>query len=433
MTRSHTYKKYKPSGVAWLGDVPAHWAAQRGKFLFSYQKQVNDGLMVDDRLALTLNGVIERDIEEDAGLQPTDFESYQIFKSDDLVFKLIDLENLQTSRVGYVPKTGIMSPAYIRLSSRGESATKFFYYFYYSLWLRHIFKILGGQGVRSSLNASELLDVVLPLPPIEEQEAIAAYLDEETARIDEIIERKQRQIGLLEDKRRALITHAVTRGLNPKAKMKDSGVPWLGRIPAHWEVKRLRFLVEMNPRKSEVQHYDALTEVQFLPMALVSADGGLDLSDIQFFEDVYSGFTYFRRGDVIVAKITPCFENGKGAYLGDMSCDVGFGSTEFHVARPTSIDGRYLSQIFATGAFRELGKAEMSGAVGQQRVSEEFFKNFEIGIPSLSEQVQNTQHIITETTRIDELKAKIEVSLNLLAEHRAALITAAVTGQIKVA
>lgn len=415
MTRSHTYKKYKPSGVAWLGDVPAHWAAQRGKFLFSYQKQVNVGLMVDDRLALTLNGVIERDIEEDAGLQPTDFESYQIFKSDDLVFKLIDLENLQTSRVGYVPKTGIMSPAYIRLSSRGESATKFFYYFYYSLWLRHIFKILGGQGVRSSLNASELLDVVLPLPPLEEQEAIAAYLDDETARIDEIIERKQRQIGLLEDKRRALITHAVTRGLNPKAKMKDSGCFVLGDIPRHWKVMPIWSLFEIGRGRVISSTEISENNGEYPVYSSQTKDEGV-LGYIETFDFHGDYLTWTTDG----AQAGTVFRRE-----GKFNCTNVCGT--LRLKQPALADFRFLQFIIGT-----ISKFYVRYDINPKLMND-VMAGIRVSVPPLNEQTAIAEYLDEHTAWINSLIYQINESLDLLSERRAALITAAVTGQIKVA
>ena len=117
-------------------------------------------------------------------------------------------------------------------------------------------------------------------------------------------------------------------------KYKASGVEWLGEVPQHWEVKRLRFATELNPSKSEVSHLDRETAVSFLPMEAVGDDGTLNLEKEKPIGEVESGYTYFRNGDVTVAKITPCFENGKGALMSGLVNGIGFGTTELIVARP---------------------------------------------------------------------------------------------------
>ena len=165
----------------------------------------------------------------------------RIFYPDDLVFKLIDLENLQTSRVGIVPEKGIMSPVYIRLEGNSNLYARYCFYQYYDLYKQHIFNVLG-KGVRSSISASDLLEIPLAFPLLSEQRAIVYFLDRKTEQIDELIRIKERKIELLREQRTALINQAVTKGLDPNVKMKPSGVEWIGEIPAHWEVKKVKHL-----------------------------------------------------------------------------------------------------------------------------------------------------------------------------------------------
>ena len=239
------YAEYKDSGVQWIGEIPQTWSFLRGKWKFRSLKEVNRNLQCMERLALTLNGVIERSIDSDEGLQPAEFSGYQIFEKNDLVFKLIDLENFKTSRVGLVFKRGIMSPAYIRLQPFKDTDSKFFYYFYFDLYLRGIYNQIGGQGVRSALNATDLLEIEVCVPTVSEQRKIANFLDHETAKIDSLIEKQQQLIELLKEKRQAVISHAVTKGLNPDVAMKDSGVEWLGQVPEHWTVFKLKYFASM--------------------------------------------------------------------------------------------------------------------------------------------------------------------------------------------
>lgn len=201
--------KLKSSGIDWLGDISDGWEIRRGKFIFRYKKEPNSRYQCDHILALTLRGVINKEDYEARSLTPTDYASYQIFYQDDLVFKLIDLENFQTSRVGIVSEKGIMSPAYLRIVPVAKIKPRFFYWFYYSLYLQGIFNFLG-MGVRSTLNQYDLLAQSVTLPPTQEQKQIADFLDAETGRIDKAAMLTESQIEELKEYRSSLIYHAVT-------------------------------------------------------------------------------------------------------------------------------------------------------------------------------------------------------------------------------
>ena len=144
-------------------------------------------------------------------------------------------------------------------------------------------------------------------------------------------------------------------------KYKPSGVEWLGDVPEHWKIQRLRFATQLNPSKSEVSHLDRESAVSFLPMEAVGNDGTLNLEKEKPIGEVESGYTYFRDGDVTVAKITPCFENGKGALMSGLMNGIGFGTTELIVARPKpeEVTGTYLHFLFISTEFRSLGESHM--------------------------------------------------------------------------
>ena len=185
----------------------------------------------------------------------------------------------------------------------------------------------------------------------------------------------------------------------------------------------------MNPSKLEAR--GILTEqtpVVFLPMGKVETDGQIDESEIRSACEVWDGFTYFRKEDILVAKITPCFENGKGAFLGSLQTDVGFGSTEFHVLRADrSILPKFLYHLTTTHEFRAQGTDAMTGAAGQKRVPSLFVEHFPISIPPLDEQRAIAAFLDRETKRIDKLVAKKRLLIERLAEYRTALITRTVT------
>jgi type I restriction enzyme, S subunit len=219
-----------------------------------------------------------------------------------------------------------------------------------------------------------------------------------------------------------------TRRFKPYPAYKDSCVEWLGEIPAHWEVKRLKLAADLNPPPSAVRGLASDTEVTFVPMEAVGEYGGIDLSRSKPLADVGTGYTYFRNGDVVVAKITPCFENGKGALAEGLTNGIAFGTTELHVFRANAaLNPRFLFYLTLGNAFRRLGEADMYGAGGQKRVPESFFGNLKHPLPNLAEQHAIAAFLDRETARIDGLVAKKERLIELLQEQRAALITCAVT------
>lgn len=233
-------REMKDSGIEWIGEIPDEWnLVQTKRFFKNTKKIVRTEADKYDRLALTLNGVVKRSKDDSEGLQPEKFEGYQILRKNELVFKLIDLENVKTSRVGLSPYTGLVSPAYIVLSNDLED-NRFFYYWFMFMYYNEVFNHLGGEGVRSALNAKDVLS--LPVPDIEsdKQRRIADYLDLKCSQIDDIIARQQEVIEKLKAYKLSVITEAVTKGLNPDVPMKDSGIDFIGSIPEAWRICRLR-------------------------------------------------------------------------------------------------------------------------------------------------------------------------------------------------
>jgi len=209
---------------------------------------------------------------------------------------------------------------------------------------------------------------------------------------------------------------------------KPSGVAWLGKIPEHWNPVRLRYRAKFSPGRSELNGLPDTFEVSFVSMELVHEYGGLSLEQTRPLAEVSTGYTYFRDGDVLAAKITPCFENGKGAIAQDLMNGIGFGTTELHILRPhPSMDRHFLFYVTISHAFRNRGVAEMYGAGGQKRVPEDFMKNFRQPVPPVNEQRAIAAFLDRETTRIDELIKKKQRQIGLLQEKRSALISRAVT------
>ncbi|MGQ0333871.1 restriction endonuclease subunit S [Halomonas elongata] len=210
---------------------------------------------------------------------------------------------------------------------------------------------------------------------------------------------------------------------------KDSGIEWLGEVPAHWAVKRLRYVAELNPSKSEVRTLPAESSVSFIPMEAVGEDGSLSLEQTRPIGEVLAGYTYVREGDVAIAKITPCFENGKGAVMRGLKNHVGFGTTELTVMRPTAglTTSDYLYRVISSEPFRVFGESSMYGAGGQKRVPDDFVRNFSIAWPPYKEQEQIQAFLDHETARIDALVEEQKRLIVLLKEKRQAVISHAVT------
>ena len=235
------YSSYQDTDCDWIGKIPSSWRLVRGRFLFRSQKEINRDMQCENLLSLTYDGVLNKDFSGSEGLRPENYNTYQIFQKDNLVFKMIDLENVKTSRVGIVHEKGIMSSAYIRFEViKTKIEPKFAYWFYYDLYKKEIYNSIGS-GVRSTLSSSDLLEMELPVPQLKEQKLISRYLDHKTKQIDLLIEKIQKKIELLREQLTSFINKCVTKGLDPSVEKKDSGVEWIGEIPSHWDILPLKY------------------------------------------------------------------------------------------------------------------------------------------------------------------------------------------------
>lgn len=415
------YPAYKDSGIEWIGEIPEGWNLKRLKFLSDIKTGEKD--------------TIDRD---DDGEYPFFVRSQTIEKIKSYSF---DGEAVLTAGDGvgvgkvfhyYNGKFDYHQRVY-KISAFTEIGGKYFFYYMKDNFHKDVMKISAKSTV-DSLRLPMLLDFPVSYGTIEEQNRIIDFLDSQTAKIDTLIENKQKQIELLKEERTAIINQAVTKGLNPDVPMRDSGIEWLGEIPEHWELRRLKYLSSINPTKSNSSFNKNSDElVTFLPMEKVSEDGDIDTKLKKPIKDLWDGLTYFEENDVIVSKITPCFENGKGAFLKNLGSKIGFGSTEFHVLRAkiSEIHPHYLYYVTRTNMFKKLGEAAMTGAAGQKRVTNSFIQNFFISFPTkLEEQDEIVHQIKLKQSSMDELIEKSKTQITFLKEYRTALISEAVTGKI---
>lgn len=410
------YPSYKPSGVEWLGDVPQGWEILQLKYVT--RMAYGDSLSSENRIegevpVFGSNGIVGTHCEANTSVPC-----------------LIVGRKGSYGKVNYSDKAGFaIDTTYFVDNTQTKQNLRWLFYLLSSSSLDSVSQDTGVPG----LSREDAYSRRVVLPPLTEQKQIADFLDRETARIDGIIEKQERLIALLTEKRSVLISDAVTKGINPNVKLKRSGVEWLGDVPEGWEVKRLRFAVTLNPSKQEIKDKSKDELVSFLPMEAIGYGGSLNLERTKKIGEVENGYTFFSNGDVTIAKITPCFENGKGALMRGLTNGCGFGTTELTVLRPSQeLDAQFLFYLSSSCTVRRLGEGEMFGSGGQKRVPDDFYRNLIITLPPLAEQKQIADFLDAETAKMDDLTAKARKAIELMKEHRSALIAAAVTGQIDV-
>lgn len=430
-----SYPHRKSSNIDWLGNVPAHWQVIRIKHLTPVKRgasprPIDDPRYFDDEGEFAWVRIADVSAS-DRYLETT---TQRLSKTGENLSVKRWPGDLFLSIAGTVGK-----PIITKVKCCIHDGFVYFpdfkqnnEFLYYVFACGQPYLGLGKMGTQLNLNTDTVGSILIGLPPVEEQAVIVKFLDFKTAQIDALIAKQQTLLDKLAEKRTALISHAVTKGLDPSVPMQDSGVAWLGVIPAHWLPKRLRFCMKTNPSKGEIKLNDDEL-VSFVPMEAVGELGGLNLDAEKELGDIGGGYTYFADHDVVVAKITPCFENGKGAIARGLKNGIAFGTTELHVMRSDEdLLPDYLFHFTMSHPFRCIGESEMYGAGGQKRVPETFLKDFRIGLPPINEQQDIVLYIDKVNQKIDLQMLKATDVISRLAEYRSALITNAVTGKIDV-
>ena len=307
------------------------------------------------------------------------------------------------------------------LIPRPDTDTRFYYY-----WLSaqtDYLQVLGRGSTFMELSTDELKSLSVPHPPSHLQSAIADYLDRETARLDASVAAKQRVLELLAEKRRALITRAVTRGLDPRAPLRDSGMPWLGKTPAHWEIERAKWLFTERDQRSQTGEEELLT-VSHLTGVTPRSE-----KDVKMFKAATTeGYKICLSGDLVV--------NTLWAWMGAMGVSPvdGIVSPAYNVYEPGGrLDPSYVDALVRLPVFAQEVKRYSKGVWSSRlRLYPDGLFAVSLPVPPLTEQREIVAHIASETRKLDELRTAMEWTTVLLQERRAALIAAAVTGQMDV-
>jgi type I restriction enzyme S subunit len=418
------YPAYKDSGVEWLGEVPEHWDVKPVLAVARERDEDNKGMKEDNLLSLSYGSIVNKDINTSDGLLPESFETYQIISPGDIVLRLTDLHNDKRSlRSALATQRGIITSAYLALQPQGIES-RYLSYLLRAYDVSKVFYSMGG-GLRQSMKFSDVKRMPVVLPGKTEQVAISRFLDRETSKIDALIAEQQCLIELLQEKRQAVISQAVTKGLNPEAPMKDSGVEWLGEVPEHWRVLRGNYVgsvfgSEQIPEEKVNQEGD----IPFIKVSTLSENCFEPLEPVWFVAraDIRAGRG--RKGFLVFPK--------RGAAI--------FGNKVNIIKVESLIDPNLMGWLISdNGApafyaytlkskkLEEIADVSTVPQINTKHIAQELWP-----CPPLIEQFEIIAFLDDQAAMFDSLVKETNSSIALLQERRSALISAAVTGQIDV-
>lgn len=424
------YNEYKDSGVQWLGEIPSHWGILPGRVIFDENKKKNDG---SDRSVLSLSYgkiVVKNDINE--GLVPAEYSNYQIIEPGYIIVRCTDLQNDKVSlRTAISLYSGIITSAYLGLVTKNDQ-NSFFINYLLRAWdnCKELYRY--GSGLRQSLSWVDFKYLLLPIPPKEEQDAMVAYLDEATSKIDAAIAQQQKMIDLLNERKQIIINNAVTKGLNPNVKMKDSGVDWIGEIPSHWEVKKLKHVTSKigsgsTPRGGAEVYSDF--GVRFLRSQNVYNDG-LKLADVAYITDnIHAKMkgTQVKYNDILY--------NITGGSIGRCCCYTEYidANVNQHVSivRPLGIMPKFLMFCLQSSNAQRQLRITLKGG-NREGLAAETFKEFLIIVPPFNEQQKIVEDIKDKFVTLNQAIESAEKQIALLQERKQIIINEVVTGKVKV-
>lgn len=425
------YERYKDSGMDWLGEIPTHWECVPLRSIFKFRNEKNDPIKTDNILSLSIaNGVTEYSDENRGGnKRKDDLSSYKLAYPNDIVLNSM---NVIVGAVGVSKYFGAISPVYYALSLYNQRANLSYYE---SIFKNENFQrglLRFGKGIlikfgengkmntiRMKISQDDLKKLYFPIPPLDEQQKIAQFLDDKIAKIDQAVDLAEKQIALLKEHKQILIQNAVTRGLNPDVPLKDSGVEWIGQVPEHWEVKKLKFVLTLSNKKEESKN----SNKRYIGMENIESFTG-KINDIPLIAEGIANSFY--KDEILFGKLRPYLAK---SYLADFD---GICSTEFLVYRSTKVlNNRFALNIFLSYGFIDAVNASTYGSK-MPRANAEFISNMFLAIPPLSEQKQIIDYLDKQTAKIDQAIALKTAHIEKLKEYKSVLINDVVTGKVRV-
>lgn len=416
-------REMKDSGIAWIGVIPQAWKMNTIAQIFLQVKCKNTGLQEKNLLSLSYGKVKRKSIDTVEGLLPESFDGYNIIEKDDIVLRLTDLQNDHTSlRVGLAEERGIITSAYLTIRNRSNFCPKYLYYYLHSFDIAKGFYGMGA-GVRQGLNWDGVKWLKILAPSVPEQERIAAFLDAECAEIDAVLEKTRASIEEYKKLKQAVITQAVTKGIRGDRPMKDSGIEWIGDIPAEWDVIRVKQLLkERNERSKEGKEE---------PLSMSQKVGLVPTKFLESIPNMASSFVGAK-----LAYVDDLVFNKLKAHLGVFSVSRydGLVSPDYAVYCSTGKSNlKYLEYIFKTpqciGEFR---KKSTGIAAGLMRLYTEGLFSIYLPYPALSEQEEIAEYLNEKCADIDALIAKKQQYLTEIENYKKSLIYEYVTGKKEV-
>jgi type I restriction enzyme, S subunit len=433
------YSDYKDSGVEWIGEIPSHWQVKPIKYFTEFyngdrgENYPTSKDMVEYGIPFINAGNIANGVFNSQGFDYITEKKYKSLgglkiQEGDLIYCLRG--SVGRNAIAYMSE-GTVNSCMVGIRCKNYN----FEYLHYCMNsdIEKIYRDISSSGsVQAQMPGEVLKNIVLPIPELDEQSKIVKYLHKKTSQIETLISKKEELIETLKASRTKLISETVTKGLDKNVPMKDSGVEWIGEIPSHWDINRLKYICSINPQKSEVK-LSKSSKVSFVPMENVSLNT-LILDTDKELVDVYGGYTYFKDGDIVFAKVTPCFENGNMAIAKNLTNGVGFGSTELNVLRADEniIDKEFLYYVIQSDKFKNEAIANMYGVAGLKRISTKFIEDYNVLLPLIEEQRKIIEFLNLKTNYIDKIIIKTEEQIEILKKAKQKLITEVVTGKIDV-
>lgn len=416
MSEITTYEKTKDSGIEWIGSVPSHWRVHTLYQLVTQVKEKNGNLQEKNLLSLSYGKIKRKDIDSPDGLLPASFDGYNIIEDGDIVLRLTDLQNDHTSlRVGLATERGIITSAYTTLRPIDTSNSKYLFYLLHAFDLKKGFYGMGS-GVRQGLNYAEVKELRVVLPGQDEQNAIVRFLDNQCGQIDSIIEEAKSSIEEYKKWRASIIFEAVTKGLNPLAEMKDSHIDWIGLVPSHWKLSRI---------KNELDNLDYLRE----PISAEKRENILGLYDYYGASGVIDKIDDYNVDD----KVLLIGEDGANLRMRNLPL-VYKAEGKFWVNNHAHIlkvhdDNCYgfIAYLLEAGDYSVF----ITGSA-QPKLSQFNLMRFPIVIPPLVEQQKIEAYLDEKCSAIDALIREKKSLLSELEIYKRSLILETVTGKRKV-